>query len=288
MSKPRSCAVHDGLFHADEVTACGLLLLFDLIDRDKIVRTRDEAIHAQCEYVCDVGYVYDPKKKRFDHHQASYTGDLSSAGMVLLHLKDIGKITQADHDYFRKALIAGVDLDDIGRIQEPLGFCSFSSVVANFTPIGAESTPQELDAAFQKALDFVFGHLKRLWERYQYIQSCREEVRQAMEKGGEVLIFNRPLPWQDNFFELGGINHPAKFVIMPAGSHWKLRGIPPSPSDRMGVRVPMPEAWAGLGGEELQRVTGIPGAVFCHKGRFISVWETKEDALKALKMVLGK
>ena len=31
--RPRSFGTHDGSFHADEVTACALLLLFDLIDR---------------------------------------------------------------------------------------------------------------------------------------------------------------------------------------------------------------------------------------------------------------
>jgi len=82
----KSVGIHDGSFHADEVTACALLLLFDLIHKDKIFRTREEDILAKCEYVCDVGGIYDPKKKRFDHHQSDYVGELSSAGMVLQYL----------------------------------------------------------------------------------------------------------------------------------------------------------------------------------------------------------
>ncbi len=54
----------------------------------------------------------------------------------------------------------------------------------------------------------------------------------------------------------------------------------------MKVRVPLPEAWAGLMDEELKKASGISGAIFCHKGRFISVWETKKDALRALKLAL--
>jgi uncharacterized UPF0160 family protein len=73
---------------------------------------------------------------------------------------------------------------------------------------------------------------------------------------------------------------------MPAGNSWKLRGIPPSLSDRMRVRTPLPEAWAGLMDDSLLEVCGIPGAVFCHKGRFISVWKTKEAALKAAEKAL--
>ena len=37
--------------------------------------------------------------------------------------------------------------------------------------------------------------------------------------------------------------------------------------------------------EELRKMTGIAGAIFCHKGRFISIWETREDALQAFEKV---
>jgi uncharacterized UPF0160 family protein len=47
----------------------------------------------------------------------------------------------------------------------------------------------------------------------------------------------------------------------------------------------LPKEWAGLLEDDLKKVTGIHGAIFCHKGRFISVWETKEDALQALTLV---
>ncbi len=54
MKSPRSVGIHDGTFHADEVTACALLILFDLVDIKHIVRTRDPELLANCEYVCDV------------------------------------------------------------------------------------------------------------------------------------------------------------------------------------------------------------------------------------------
>ena len=59
----------------------------------------------------------------------------------------------------------------------------------------------------------------------------------------------------DSFFSLDGEHHPALFVIMPSGSHWKLRGIPPNSQERMKVRLPLPLAWAGLSDEELKNVT---------------------------------
>ena len=285
---PRSFGTHDGSFHADEVTACSLLLLFDRIDRDKIRRTRAPEVLAKCDYVCDVGGVYDPPTRRFDHHQVDYQGPMSSAGMVLLYLKNQEVLDPHLYEALNKALIMGVDAHDNGRATLETGVASFSQVVSNFLPIEYESPAEEMQAAFFQAVDFVIGHLDRLKKRFSYTLACEGFVKLAMAESREALIFEHALPWMENFFDLGGEVHPAQFVIMPAGKHWKLRGIPPSLHERMKVRKPLPESWAGLHEEDLRKVSQIPGAIFCHKGRFISIWETKEDALKALRIALKK
>jgi uncharacterized UPF0160 family protein len=282
----RSCGTHDGTFHADEITACALLLLFDLIDEDKIVRTRELDRLARCEYVCDVGGIYDPQSKKFDHHQADYQGSLSSAGMILLHLKTLEILSSGEYDFFNHSLIMGVDAHDNGRDPLVPGYCTFSHIISNFTPVRHDCAAEAQEQAFHQALRFTLGHLKRLWDRFNYMQSCREIVAECMKRSKECLMFDQSLPWLEIFFELDGHRHPALFVIMPSGSHWKLRGIPPSYQQRMQVRLPQPLQWAGLIDDELKQASGIPGALFCHKGRFISVWETKEDALKALEYTL--
>lgn len=284
----RKVGTHDGTFHADEVTACALLLLFDLVDRDKIVRTRDPDELETCEYVCDVGGTYDPSQKLFDHHQSKYQGPLSSAGMVLSYLKDQGIMNEKECQFFNHTLIWGVDAHDNGKDPQIPGLCSYSNVVSNFMPIHYDAPTEELDKAFFEALNFAQGHIKRLLERYRYTQSCREIVSESMKGNRECLMFDKSIPWMELFFELGGGQHPARFVIMPSGTYWKLRGIPPSYEDRMKVRCPLPEEWGGLLENELKQITGISGAIFCHKGRFISVWESREDALKALSNVLSK
>lgn len=285
---PRSFGTHDGSFHADEITACSLLLLFDRIDRDKIFRSRDAKILAQCDYVCDVGGIYDPKSRRFDHHQVEYEGPLSSAGMVLLYLKHQEIISPALYDWFNKSVIEGVDAHDNGRATLERGVMTFSQVVSNFLPIEYESPQEAMQASFSEALDFVLKHLDRLNKRFIYLQTCEGIVKITMTRSQNVLIFDRALPWMENFFNLGGELHPAQFVIMPSGKHWKLRGIPPNLHDRMNVRKPLPQNWAGLHNEELKQTSGISGAIFCHKKRFISIWETKEDAIKALNTAMKR
>jgi uncharacterized UPF0160 family protein len=284
----RSFGTHDGSFHADEVTACSLLLVFGLIDRDKVVRTRDPRKLEACDFVCDVGGVYDPHARRFDHHQIDYEGPLSSAGMVLLYLKTEGVIPLHLYDYLNRSLILGVDAHDNGIVKSEVGTTTFSQVVSNFMPIEHDASVATLSEAFHRAVDFVSGHLERMVARYRYTLSCRAQVEKAMAPGSHCLLFEESIPWLENFFELGGEWHPAQYVIMPSGSHWKLRGIPPNLSDRMQVRRPLPAHWAGLRDEELAAASGVEGAIFCHKGRFISIWETKEAALKALHHALEK
>jgi len=282
----RSLGTHNGSFHADEVTASALLLLFNLIDRDKIYRTRDPIILEKCEYVCDVGGIYDTKSKRFDHHQVDYQGPLSSAGMILLYLKDQKILTDKLFRFFRECLVHGVDLHDNGLMNIEPGVCTFSHVISNFMPIEYSASGEELDGAFFQAVDFTLSHLERMKKRYEYTLGCRKEVEAEMANHSVCLFFDKSIPWIDNFFSLGGENHPSRFVIMPSSEHWKLRGIPPTLKQRMKIRTPLPEKWAGLHEDDLKKATGIDGAVFCHKGRFISIWETKEDAIKALNLIL--
>lgn len=282
----RSIGTHDGSFHADEVTACALLLLFNLIDKDKIIRTRDPKVLEKCEYVCDVGLIYNPARKLFDHHQADYKGPMSSAGMILLYLKDQQIINSKEYEFFNHSLIMGVDAHDNGKDPQTIGLCTYSHVISSFAPLSHEADDETLNRAFFEALNFARSFLERIWERYKYSLSCRKIIEDTMNRDKLCLMFDTNIPWLESFFELGGENHPSLFMIMPSGKHWKLRGIPPTYEQRMKVRQPLPEEWAGLLEEELKKVSGIPGAIFCHKGRFISVWETKEDAIAALNKII--
>lgn len=282
-----SIGTHNGSFHADEVTACALLIVSGLASQDKIVRTRKLEELKKCAFVCDVGGIYDPSLQLFDHHQAEYTGSMSSAGMVLLYLYNCGHLTEAEYNLLNHTLILGVDAHDNGVELYVPGVCTYSQLISNFVPIAYDATPEVQDKAFHEALDFAIGHLKRLLERHRYIHSFKTIVQEAMNAHKDCLIFDHAIPWMDCFFELEGEKHPALFVIMPSGNHWKLRGIPPNSRERMKVRHNLPESWAGLLDEDLQHASGLSGAIFCHKGRFFSLWKTREDAELAFKKIIG-
>lgn len=87
---------HNGSFHCDEAMACALLRCTRQFQGANILRTRDSRLLDECNIVVDVGGVYDAVAFRFDHHQPSFHGTmttpkstyhtrLSSAGLVYKH-----------------------------------------------------------------------------------------------------------------------------------------------------------------------------------------------------------
>ena len=60
------------MFHCDEVMATTMLLYTKEYANAAIVRTRNDQLLDQLDIICDVGSIYDPERKRFDHHQRSF------------------------------------------------------------------------------------------------------------------------------------------------------------------------------------------------------------------------
>ncbi|WP_239978360.1 MYG1 family protein [Candidatus Similichlamydia epinepheli] len=282
---PNSLGTHDGTFHSDEVTACALLLICKCINRELIFRTRDPFVLDKCEYVCDVGGIFDPKEKRFDHHQIEYDGELSSCGMVLNFLEENGKLSSRHSNALRNSLVIGIDDDDCGRCNPQKGVCTFSMVISNFNAL-RPFTDEEQNEAFNSALDFCLGYLERFIRRQDHVLSSFEVVKKTLQESKLSLIFDESIPWMESFFLAGGEHHPAVFLVMPSHNEWHLRAIPESMEKPMSSRMLLPEYWAGLFGEEFERESKIKGGVFCHKNRFLSVWKTKKAAMEALEFVL--
>ena len=64
----------------------------------------------------------------------------------------------------------------------------------------------------------------------------------------------------------------------PTGQ-WRVQTVPVEPGS-FENRKSLPKAWAGLSGAELQEVSGIDDAMFCHNGLFIGGAESFESTMK--------
>ncbi|MCA9568148.1 MAG: MYG1 family protein [Myxococcales bacterium] len=276
-----SIATHDGPFHADDVMAVALLKTF--VDPEATVdRSRDPARWDAADVVVDVGGVFDAEARRFDHHQAAYTGSRSSAGMVLDWLEP--RLEPSLARSLREGVVDYLDDVDNGRLAPDPRVPCFPRIVSALAETG--ETREELDRAFARAVDvgraFLEGLVagdRRVREAEAIVVTAMDEARDA---GRNVLFLDDYVSWKAPYFAHGGEGHPTSFVLFPGlDGSWRIVAIPPVEGS-FAQKQPLPEAWAGLTDADLEAVTGIPGAVFCHRNRFIAVFKTREGALKAL------
>lgn len=98
-NKIKLVITHSGCFHADEVLAVVLARYMNDFKDLVLVRSRFKDIWNYSDMIVDVGGVFDPENKRYDHHMSTFTQvfdpdysdvKLSSAGLVYkYHGKEI-------------------------------------------------------------------------------------------------------------------------------------------------------------------------------------------------------
>lgn len=274
---------HSGTFHADDVLA--FVLVRSFVDAEAtVVRTRDRERLEACDLVIDVGGEYDPGRLRFDHHQGSYTGPRSSAGMVLDWLESSGRVTPDLAHHLRHRVVDYIDAVDTGREAPRVDVPCLARMVESLGD-GVES-PEAQAAAFLRAADIAQAVVDGLTAGHERVVEARAAVRQAMDaalaSGSSVIELDRYHPWKPIYFEYGGSSHPTDYVLFPSEDDtWKVLAIPPT-LGQFEQKRPLPAPWAGKMGAELDEATGVEGSVFCHKNRFIAVFRTRAAALDAL------
>lgn len=285
---------HDGTFHTDDVFACAAISLLNKDKKIKIIRTRDEKEFAKADCLLDVGGEYDESKLRFDHHQKGGAGErengipYASFGLVW---KRFG--SELSGSYFvsntiDERLVSYIDAVDNGFISRDLSEISAYSVVDFISSLRPTWEEDEacIDRAFERAVDFAKTIILRSIAQAKSSQSARSILEDAYTNSEDkrVVLIQKEYPgWYE---VMAQYPEPLYVVYERSNGSWGVKGVRNNPAD-FEIRKPLPEEWAGLRGTELQKVTGINDAIFCHSGRFLIVSETKESALKlAQKAIL--
>jgi uncharacterized UPF0160 family protein len=304
-----TAVTHNGTFHADDLVAAAMGIKAGKFTPEEIVRTRDPQTIEGASFVFDVGGKYAPETNRFDHHQPGGAGvrengvPYASAGLVWRTYGEgivapVAKLVGVPTDTLAEAVDQGfvqaVDAHDTGSIaggfslkgtSEQLRMPSLSSILGSLNPVSGleEQSPAALDASFKQATQIA----STLLDRAILIEASRlqglAEIRKAYRPGESILVLDRNVPdWQSVVCtEMPGVN----FVITPrTDGGWSCTAVPPSVIDLMSQRKPLPEAWAGLTGDDLQKVTQVETAVFCHTGRFMCSAKTREDAIRLARL----
>jgi len=281
-------ATHNGNFHADDVfSVAALKCVFPSFN---LVRTRDLEVIGKADIVLDVGGIYDAEAGRFDHHQRGGAGErengipYSSFGLIW---KQYGLQICAGNPDLAKSVDAGlvsvIDAIDCGYVKGVSEGISLSHTISMFNPTWQEES--DFDACFNEAVTFASRILARFMASANGGISAKEIVAKAIENAQDprVIVLEQYTPWKRTVHTL---SEQALYVVYPSGSgQWRIQTVPVELGS-FEDRKSLPTPWAGLSDKELQDVTGIDDAMFCHNGLFIAGCNSLESTMKMAAMAL--
>jgi uncharacterized UPF0160 family protein len=98
-----------------------------------------------------------------------------------------------------------------------------------------------------------------------------------------IIVLDKNYPHE---YTLNNFPEPLYVIHYKESSkHWMVRAVRDDPKTFIN-RKNFPKLWAGLRDEELQNVTGVKDAVFCHRGLFLAVANSKEGAIKLAQIAV--
>jgi uncharacterized UPF0160 family protein len=286
----KTVATHNGKFHADDVFAVVCVMMVEGRDNVQVVRTRDQLLIDQADWVVDVGGEYEPERLRFDHHQPGAPMrengiDYAAFGLVWRHYGEQLAGSKAVADKIEEKLVLAIDANDVGvKLYESNELqvrpIEINDVIASYLP--PWQSDLEFDEQFPKAVDFAYDYLERVIAKYTAKQKMKVVARELYESAPDksVIVSDVSLS-AGEFIEY----EDAVAVVMPdrvRDGYWVV-SLVPAAEGSFENRKTYPESWAGLRDEALEAESGIRGAVFCHKNHFLFVADSKEGALKAVE-----
>jgi uncharacterized UPF0160 family protein len=288
-------ATHSGSFHADDVLAAAAMRLAK--PSVTILRSRDMDQLNAADILFDVGRVFNPATCRFDHHQLEYTEardngvPYSSFGLVWRELGASLCGSAAAANRVDIALVQGVDAIDCGVTLSkeimPVKLMSISAVLGSFNRGWQDLTSAEaINAAFEQAVSVAKIILQNAIREANGFEQAKAVVEQGtLLEEGRLLMLEHGVPWKETVLESSKYDQLLYVIYPDAQAKWHVSCVP----DKAGSfnnRKSLPAAWAGLDGEELDKVTGIKGCVFCHRARFVGGHTTKEGAIEMVRLAL--
>lgn len=304
---------HSGKFHCDEVfgyvVLCLALGLSNPGEDHELLRTRKAELIEAGDIVFDVGSRFDPVSNRFDHHQigAPQRADgtpYSAAGLIwqVYGERAVAALLPAgDTQAFAEKIALELDGGLVKRLDEIDNGVSMSgpvqrnsldlaALVGDFNPSWDSpeaNGPQAGDAAFMRAAALVRQVLALKIDslRARFLADTLVLAAYEAAEDKRLLVLQTGMPWKNVVFKH---ELPVLLCVSPASNgNWMLDTMPPEPGS-FAQRLPFPENWAGLQGEDLARICGVADAVFVHVRRFVGAAATCEGAVAMARKILDQ
>lgn len=287
---------HGGVFHADEVFAT--VILSKIFDNLTILRAFKVP-----ENLSEDVIVYDIGFGRFDHHQKGGNGcrkngvPYAACGLLWSEfgrkvLEDVCSPELVELVWsIMDEFIQGIDAADNGalpKLDYPAQIMGISQLISGFNP-NWNALSKDSDAAFLQAVQFADSIFDRVLTNAVSKVRAQAIIEAAIENSrGHIMLLNQFAPWQDFLFASENPkSSDIQFVVFPSnrgGYNWQC--VPDAPGS-FGQRKPVPAEWRGASAAELQELTGITTANFCHPNGFMGSAETLADAIAMAKLAVN-
>ena len=302
-SKKIKLVTHNGAFHSDDIFACATLAL--VLEKEgkkfEVIRTRDKDIMKSGDYVFDIGGEYSPEKNIFDHHQVGGAGhrmvgngdkpvavEYASFGLVWKNFALKLVPDQKVADMIDRRLVAPIDAWDNGMSltenKYDISPYIIQSVFGAMHPTWKEDKSSN-DAMFLRCVVMAKTILEReiigASDALEAEVKVLEAYQSALDK--KIIVLDTNYPYE---YALSTMSEPM-FVVYPkdADQTWAAKAVRMDPKDFKNKKD-FPVAWAGLRDADLQKASGVPDAVFCHRSLFLVVAKSKEGAIKLAQIAL--
>ena len=290
-------AVHNGIFHADDVF--GVALMQSIYNDLEIIRTRDEELLKTCDIVSDVG------NGKYDHHQVDKIrreNGIPYCGFGLLW-RDFGisyinakfpdlsnlKEQQEVAEKVDTILIQQIDAQDNGVdvMTSQVPIMTLCDIIYTFIPTGAGE--DEIEKGFFEAVEFakkiLYKITKKFVDSYENYRMIKNELKKQNVKQSHILVLEKSIPWKDTILELDRNENVLYVVYQDVTGSWCTQTVPKE-ANSFAARKDLPKTWGGLNNDDLSKLTGIENCTFCHPALFICGNKTKEGAISMAKVAV--
>ncbi len=288
--------VHGREFHEDDALCVSLIKAKFLGAIVRIIRTRDMNELAKCDFILDVGDKdeCDGEHLWLDHHQAE------EFWANRVRKSACGKLAEvfwgSDPEFLaglRTELLDSVEAIDNGQNLGDLGLSSSRLFfVHGFNPVamaGEACSDVAYDDAFASVLPMVDAVLRRVIVAVRAAIASRVAIEQAIAEydGNGLLVIPAPvdMAWEPAVASLNATLEDSEKVLFVAfkdsdgvaGDLLVVKRDYP----QFGALVDLPASWRGLRDDALSEESGVEGAIFCHQGGFMAVWQKFDAAVEA-------
>lgn len=265
---PNEAMTHAGRFHADDVFSAALLKILN--PQINIVRRNTVPEGYQ-------GLVFDLGDGAYDHHRerASYRENGVQYASFGLLWKQYGcyLVSEKEANTFDECFIQPLDFQDNNGGNNLL-----CRAITQFNPKWDEEDADS-DKAFFKVVEFAKNILENEIMSMHSTEHAEQIVLECLKNSEDgIVVLPTGMPWK-------ALLAPTDvyYVVYPSPrGRYNAQAVPIA-VDSQQCKKPFPEKWRGKR-EDLSKVTGLEGMIFCHSHGYLLAAETEEIAIAACKI----